>query len=128
MVAGGYATGGTVTCADARRLGVTPRWSSALAQAVHKTNQQSARPYVYYYTCIRLNQTSELFTFSRRAGYFSSGPILDKGFPRSTNYAARTRVTCRKLHRAKHKCSLMASSYFHGMIYTCVCIMIIWEQ
>lgn len=44
MVAGGYATRGTVTCADARRLGVTPRWSSALAQAVHKTNQQTALP------------------------------------------------------------------------------------
>jgi len=46
MVAGGYATRGTVTCADARRLGVTPRRSSALAQAVHKTNQQIAGFYL----------------------------------------------------------------------------------
>lgn len=62
MVAGGYATRGTVTCADARRLGVTPRWSSALAKAVYKTNQQTARPYFFY----------DFYSYSRRSLTFPS--------------------------------------------------------
>lgn len=63
MVAGGYATRGTVTCADARRLGVTPRWSSALAKAVYKTNQHSARP--YFSTISIAIRDDVTFTFSR---------------------------------------------------------------
>lgn len=48
-----------MTCADARRLGVTPRWSSALAQAVHKTNQQIAEPYVPRFNPIFLYNEGE---------------------------------------------------------------------
>lgn len=62
MVAGGYATRGTVTCADARRLGVTPRWSSALAKAVYKTNQQAAPVLLFYILFL-----PPLYKYSRRS-------------------------------------------------------------
>jgi hypothetical protein len=66
MVAGGYATRGTVTCADARRLGVTPRRSSALAQAVHKTNQQIAGFYLRFNHILFLLSFTYLFTWLKK--------------------------------------------------------------